>query len=82
MSSRRNSGKSKPGYLGPLTIKLRDLQDWVQIEGTPQALSELATQILLVATGVEQHLTLDCPGPSLTSDSEIGLIVVKKTEQA
>jgi hypothetical protein len=74
------SKKAQP-LAGPagLTVRIQD-QDWVLIEGTPQALTELATQILLVATKRSDHVTLDHPGPGLTAESEFGLYVWRKTE--
>jgi hypothetical protein len=77
MARGKNAPTGAPQQTTPLTIKIQD-EDWVLIEGTPQALTELATRILLVATGLHDHVTMDHPGPALTADSTYGLYVWRK----
>jgi hypothetical protein len=60
-----------------LSIKVQD-EDWILIEGCPEGLTELATQILLVAKNPGQSLTMDHPGPKLTPDSHHGLYVWRR----
>jgi hypothetical protein len=77
-----SKGKAAPPRVpvqnAPLTIKIQD-EDWVLITGSPQALTELATRILMVATGLSDHVTMDHPGPELTADSTYGLYVWRES---
>ena len=79
MSSSKAAPRGAPAQGAPLTIRIQD-EDWVLIEGSPEALTELATRILMVATRLTDHVTMDHPGPALTADSTFGLYVWRKSE--
>lgn len=79
MTRSKDPPTGTPRQTTPLTIKIQD-EDWVLIEGTPQALTELATRILMVATRLSDHVTMDHPGPELAADSTYGLYVWRKPE--
>lgn len=81
MSRDQGAPTGVPMQTAPLTIKIQD-EDWVLIEGSPQALAELAVRILMVATRLCDHVTMDHPGPALTADSTLGLYVWRKSESA
>lgn len=57
-----------------LGVRILD-EDWVLIEGSPEALTFLANEILRVAGGGSPALTLDHPGPLITPESTHGLVV-------
>jgi hypothetical protein len=81
MSKNRTSQANRVMQTDLLTVRV-ELEDWVMIEGSAQALSRLASQILAVAEAKLPHLTLDHPGPYLEQDSQYGIIVIRQPTEA